>query len=92
MTSEWREWDYPPDRHRRSLPQMVDFDGDAQATSRPFTIERRSGYARPQRPLSARIWSAYANVMWQLGKLIVATVLTAVVIAAFSLIAIILKH
>jgi hypothetical protein len=84
--SEWREWDFPPDRHRvsrRSAPRVVDLH---------MRVERNGAVFRPRKQsLATRFWSAYAVAMWQLAKIIVACVITAYVLAAFGLLVVILK-
>jgi hypothetical protein len=91
--SEWREYDFPPDRHRVSRHADLDFDGDGQApsTSRPFTIERRARYVRPGRSLGARLWAGYGTVIWTLAKLIVAVIVGAFTFAAIGLMIMLLQ-
>jgi hypothetical protein len=68
--SEWREWDFPPDRHRASHRPAQ------PALDLHMRVERDdAGYLlQPRRKLGDRIWHAYGRAMIGLAKLIVGAV------------------
>jgi hypothetical protein len=83
--SEWREWDFPPDRHRasrRHAQPVLDLD---------IRVERNgAGYLPTRRSLGARFMHAYARVMIEAIKIIFGVLAgLAVAIAIMFLVAII---
>jgi hypothetical protein len=76
------EWDWPEEpqpARRRAAPQIVDV---------AMRIERPAGYARPRRPLGARLWAG-GDVTT--AKLILAILVTGRVLAAVALMVMIIR-